>query len=84
MWLPMREEKSEPPDDEPCVDPDMDQLALASTSGFLPEYVWEYFAKPYWRRPDGLRLDEFAAWKADHLAEHKPPAHGGVWVTLKP
>ncbi len=31
-------------------------------SGFLKEFIWEAFKRPYWNQPTGLKLNDFNKW----------------------
>lgn len=50
----------------------LDALAAVQAAGFLGEYTAHYFARDGWQLPDGLRTDEFRAWRRQHLRGHRP------------
>lgn len=50
----------------------LDALLRVADAGFLEEYVWHYFRRRHWSRPDGLRLQHFTEWRRRHLASHRP------------
>jgi hypothetical protein len=31
-------------------------------AGFLKEFIWEAFARPYWSEPENLKMDDFIIW----------------------
>lgn len=50
----------------------LDDLSKVQEAGFLAEYTTRFFGKKHWERPDGLRVDEFKAWRKQHLRGHRP------------
>ena len=50
----------------------LDALSEVYYQGFLAEYTAHYFGEKYWALPDGIRLQEFKAWRREHLRGHKP------------
>lgn len=59
---------------------DIDRVEAA---GFLREYVWSYLRHPSWKtQPADLDLAGFDAWRAEHLANHRPVTHGRIAFRL--
>jgi hypothetical protein len=59
---------------------DIDRVEAA---GFLREYVWSYLRHASWSVvPTDLDLKGFDAWRAEHLANHKPVTHGRIAFRL--
>ena len=53
------------------------------TAGFLREYVWSYLRHASWSAtPADLDVSGFDAWRAEHLADHKPVTHGRIAFRL--
>jgi hypothetical protein len=50
----------------------LDELGEVQAAGFLAEYTHRYFGKKHWQLPEGLRIDEFKAWRRDNLRGHRP------------
>ena len=50
----------------------LDALSRVRDAGFLAEYTVHFFGKKHWEPPDGLRIDEFRAWRKKHLRGHRP------------
>jgi len=54
------------------IDEYLQLLADVRAAGFIREYVWRFLRDPSWPQPDGLKLDEFAAWwTARGLTDHR-------------
>lgn len=49
----------------------LDTLTEIEYAGFLAEYTAVYFPQRNWQLPEGLRLEEFQAWRARHLRGHR-------------
>ncbi len=64
-WLEQRSRKA-------ADDAYLDMLAEVSSAGYLDEYVWQYHRRRGWRRPAGLEMDAFGAWRSGHLDHHRP------------
>jgi hypothetical protein len=59
---------------------DIDRVEAA---GFLREYVWSYLRHASWKtQPANLDLAGFDAWRAEHLANHRPVTHGRIAFRL--
>lgn len=54
------------------VDDTIEDMYKIRNAGYLKEYIWAYFKRPYWGATDLLRLDDFAAWKSKELKNHSP------------
>lgn len=54
------------------TDPYLNSLSDIQDAGFLAEYTSHFFGKKHWALPDGLRVDEFRAWRRQHLRRHQP------------
>lgn len=50
----------------------LDDLRFVANSGFLPEYVAEYFARRHWQLPDDLDRREFNRWRQAEFRGHQP------------
>ena len=64
-------------DEKRQADPDLahhylDAVVQVLDEGFLAEYVVHYHGKRHWQVPEGLRIDEFARFRREHLRKHKP------------
>ena len=58
---------------EPRTNTYIEAVALASSAGFLREYVWSFHRLSEWGTPPvDLRLPEFEEWRTAHLQGHKP------------
>ena len=66
-----------------CVDASLDAMLAAQKLGLLDEYVWHYYAKPYWVAPADLDLGAFAAFQRRALVGHDPVLEPGVVVRFK-
>jgi hypothetical protein len=47
-------------------------LSEVQYAGFLAEYTLHYFGKKHWNPPEGIRTNEFQAWRKKNLRGHKP------------
>jgi hypothetical protein len=54
------------------IDSAFSGMMSARSAGYLREYLWVYFRKPYWIQPSRLRLDEFKLWASHELRGHIP------------
>jgi hypothetical protein len=68
---------------DPCVDASLDAMLQARKLGLFDEYVWHYYAKPYWDAPPDLDLPAFAAFEKRALAGHDPVLEPGIVVRFK-
>lgn len=50
----------------------LDDLSKVQEAGFLAEYTTRFFGKKHWELPEGLRGNEFQAWRKKHLRRHRP------------
>lgn len=50
----------------------LDALSRVRDAGFLAEYTVRFFGKKHWELPEGLRVNEFRAWRKKNLRGHKP------------
>jgi len=58
----------------------IDALRDVQQDGYMREYIWNYFRRPYWREPDGLKMSEFKIWAETHLSGHVAPVNHGVLI----
>lgn len=58
----------------------VDALRDVQEAGYMREYIWNYFRRPYWAQPDGLRMSEFKVWAGSHLSGHIAPVNHGILV----
>ncbi len=57
--------------DPTISNPYLDAVGEVHAAGFLGEYVHHYLGKKHWTLPEGLRSDEFGAWRKDELRGHR-------------
>jgi len=66
--------------DQAISDEYLDALGEVHAAGFLAEYTHRYFGKKHWQVPEGLRIDEFKAWRRAKLRGHRPKTRiTGSW-----
>lgn len=80
LWQHGKREGSQSFPAESCVDSSLDAMLEVRDAGFLREYVWSNYAKDYWERPPGLRLDAYLKWSRAELPEHDVVPEPGVVV----
>ena len=61
----------------------LDSLAGVYDAGMLNEYVWTYFHRSDWVKPDNLDLDAFESWRRTALRGHEPRTRQvGYWALV--
>lgn len=50
----------------------LDALSEVQEAGFLGEYTVRFFSEKHWQLPEGLRINEFQAWRKTNLRRHRP------------
>lgn len=58
----------------------MDALAAIYKAGYLTEYLWEHYRRPYWTDSAELKHKEFSEWAIQYLVGHDPYPHPGLLV----
>jgi len=58
----------------------VDALRDVQDAGYMREYIWNYFRRPYWTQPDGLRMTDFKVWAETHLSGHIAPVNHGIVI----
>jgi len=66
-----------------AVDTSFAGMIAARNAGYLREYVWTYFRRPYWTQPGDLKLEEFKVWSSRNLKDHLPADVSRVLVEWK-
>jgi hypothetical protein len=62
------------------MDDYLDALSEVQEAGFLGEYTVGFFGKKHWQLPEGLRVNEFQAWRKTNLRRHRPQTRlTGSW-----
>ena len=79
-WETLKQEGAGKLPPSQCVDPSLDAMLMARNLGLFEEYVWRYYAKPYWSEPPGLDHAAFAAFEKASLAGHDPVLQPGVVI----
>ncbi|OGW24051.1 MAG: hypothetical protein A2X59_12380 [Nitrospirae bacterium GWC2_42_7] len=77
IWKELKEK------DNNLKDKYLNELEVVLDAGFMREYVWVYLRYELWKKPDKLRLKEFANWKKQNLKNHKAVSYGNIRVTVK-
>ena len=54
------------------LDAYLDDLSFVRNSGFLDEYVVDYFGEDRWSLPDDLDIERYRRWRRDELRGHRP------------
>jgi len=58
--------------DDTLKEPYLDDLIKVEENGFLKEYVWQINRSERWKKPTGLKLEEFKTWGRKNIPKHKP------------
>lgn len=58
-------------------------MIAARNAGYLKDYLWTYFRRPYWIGPPDLKLDGFKVWASHNLKGHTPCDPNRVLVGWK-
>jgi hypothetical protein len=80
LWDHMKHKGTKEIPAEQCVDASLDAMADVRRLGLFREYVWHYYAKPYWSQQAGLDLAAFAQYEQRALAGHDPVRAPGVVI----
>lgn len=67
-----------------CDADSLDAMIEAQERGLFEEYVWRYFAKPYWHEPMALDREAFARFEKSRLVNHDPVFETGAVVRYAP
>lgn len=61
----------------------LDTLAEVYEAGMLNEYVWAYFRRNNWVKPENLDLEGFGRWRHTALRGHEPRTRQvGYWALV--
>ncbi len=66
-----------------AIDASFAGMIAVRNAGYLKEYLWTYFRKPYWIQPQGFRLGDFEVWASHNLKGHTPYDTSRVLVEWK-
>lgn len=58
----------------------LDTLVNIRNNGFMREYIWDFYHKTYWQKPDDLDMSGYNQWKTINLKDHKPIEDVGIYI----
>jgi hypothetical protein len=68
--------------DSPDTDAALDLMVRVDQAGLLEEYVWHYFQRDGWVRPEGLEMERFDRFRRAELGWHRPTTRLiGYWTS---